>query len=270
MKKILSVMLSSIVAMFAPGFGCWQALAVEVNNPVTSVRTLVLPVSLNNNIVPFQTNSQFEGAEISVEKIGTEDAVQPQARGEIFPAETSSVRVDENQSLETSGGISQAVEPQTRSFKATLAKHAARVIKMTRNIRQAVADHIAGRIANWSNLLVRLRTDWSGIDAKALGTTAYVINSRAWNFVIPAVQNIVAVAKGLEGKTVQIDVAKWAKLEEAGQAPRLRRPCQIIKPQLRTLRNGRRCPLVFRKIQRVFKRLFKRSSRRAAKFRLSR
>ena len=53
MKKVLSVMLSSLVAMFAPGFGCWQSLAVEVNNPVTSVRTLALPVSLNNSIIPF-------------------------------------------------------------------------------------------------------------------------------------------------------------------------------------------------------------------------
>ena len=65
---------------------------------------------------------------------------------------------------------------------------------------------------------LKLKTDSSNSAARALGTTAYVINSRAWNQLIPAVRNIIDVAKSLEGKNVQIDAAKWAKLDEVGQA----------------------------------------------------
>ena len=66
-----------------------------------------------------------------------------------------------------------------------------------------------------------LKTDPSGVDSEALGNlsmTAGSIAGEAKNVLIPAVQNIIDVAKGLEGKNVQIDVAKWAQLKEAGQA----------------------------------------------------
>ena len=65
---------------------------------------------------------------------------------------------------------------------------------------------------------LKLNTGWTVEEARALGTTAYAINSRTWNELIPAVQNIIDVMNALKGKSVQIDVEKWARLQEAGQA----------------------------------------------------
>ncbi len=120
-----------------------------------------------------------------------------------------------------SSGVAQAEPPAPNSNNDGAVLETA--IQRALNEAQTVSFMIKkmGVYQSAQDVVRDLKTDPSGVDSEALGNlsmTAGSIAGEAKNVLIPAVANIIDVAKGLEGKNVQIDAAKWAQLKEAGQA----------------------------------------------------
>ena len=152
MLKTISWTLSLSIVLMSPGFNCWAALSETVSGPNAGVD--LVPANMNARMQNIGDNSaanflNVESFEIPAKELGTVPnsiSVTPTKVG------VQSHKIFLDSGLRIAGVTTKADRKPQSGFKATLTKHAAKITQAAKNIRQAVKNHIAGKIANWRRI----------------------------------------------------------------------------------------------------------------------
>ena len=181
----MSLSLSLAIVLMSPGFNCWAAFSETVSGP--NARVDLVPVNMNARMQNIGDNSaanflDTESPEMPAKELGTVPnsiSVTPTKVG----VQSHKILLDSG--LRIAGVTTKADRKPQSGFKATLTKHAAKIMKATQKIRQAVKNHIAGKIANWSNLFdgASLHPAYAGMGMNSLPKTPFIREAKDLNIL---------------------------------------------------------------------------------------
>ncbi len=159
LKKVLSGALCALISMLAPGIGAYQAAAQDINARAEIPSGIAMPLAPASVGVGMQ-NLGMDSAQSFLDAFFNKGENNPM---EALPQNAAKRVANASQSAEIKSAAlgrrdergrpnNGAIGTQAAGLKASLKKRADKIVKATQKIRQAVKDHIAGKIANWSGI----------------------------------------------------------------------------------------------------------------------